>query len=160
MRPVRVIIAVVALGLAGAPSLHSQNAPPPAEPVFYALGTVAVSNLYTSFSMLASVADGYAAGSYSAETVRALAEEVLALSGSSRTALEELLATRLVASRDAEILTDMVAVHALISAQARGLLLFVDDPGLRRVYQSARDETWSKLVTLLQVTPALEPSAN
>ena len=151
MRTIITGVLIVAIMLVAVPAVYSQNTS--VEPVFYALGTIAVSNLYSSFAMLAAVADGFAAGSYDAKTAQALAEEVLALNGSSRTVLEDLLAARIVVAQDEQIITDMVEVHTLISAQARGLLLFIDDPILDEVYRSARDETWSKLTTLLRIGP-------
>lgn len=123
------------------------------DPALYAVGTLGVSNLYSSYVVLATVADGYASASYGETTARDLAEESIALHNSSVEALNRLLDGNVVSESDRSIVEDMVEAHELLIKQAEGLLAFIEDPEDSERFQRYRQAAWEKIATILDENP-------
>lgn len=123
------------------------------DPALYAVGTLGVSNLYSSYVVLATVADGYASASYGETTARDLAEESIALHNSSVEALNRLLDRNVVSDSDRSIVEDMVEAHELLIKQAEGLLAFIEDPEDSEQFQRYRQAAWEKIATILDENP-------
>lgn len=141
-------VAAVAFVLAG-PILLAQEE----DPALYAVGALGASNLYSSYVVLATVADGYASASYSENTARDLAEESIALHESSAQALRRLLDENVVSESDRAIIIDMVEAHELLIRQADGLLSYIDDPDNSEQFQQYREAAWEKISTILEDDP-------
>jgi hypothetical protein len=144
-------LAVVAvLLLCAAPVLSAQEEE---DPALYAVGALGASNLYSSYVVLATVADGYASASYSENTARDLAEESIALHESSVEALRRLVAENVVSASDRAIVSDMIEAHELLIRQAEGLLSYIDDPDASEQFQQYREAAWEKISTILEDNP-------
>jgi len=123
------------------------------DPALYAVGALGASNLYSSYVVLATVADGYASASYSDATARDLAEESIALHESSVDALERLVSGNVVSESDRLIIDDMIEAHELLIRQAEGLLVYLDDPERSEQFQRYREAAWEKISTILEENP-------
>jgi hypothetical protein len=135
--------------LCAAPVLSAQEE----DPALYAVGALGASNLYSSYVVLATVADGYASASYSENTARDLAEESIALHESSVEALRRLVAENVVSASDRAIVSDMIEAHELLIRQAEGLLSYIDDPDASEQFQQYREAAWEKISTILEDNP-------
>jgi hypothetical protein len=119
------------------------------DPALVALGAVGMSNLYFGYVGLASVADGYASGAYSAETATSLAEESMAFHRTAREALQNLLDSGTVAEEERPILSQMIRAHGLLIGEAQGLVTFVSSPGDSEDFRRYRDQAWQVISGLL-----------
>lgn len=135
---------VVCLSLALAPSLYSEE-----DPQLYALGVVSASNLYFSYLVLGTVADGYAAGGYGADIATRLAEESIALTRSSIDALRMLLSTGSVGGEDRDVLEGLIETHQLLLGQANGLMSYIEDSSQTADFLRYRDQAWQQISRLL-----------
>jgi hypothetical protein len=144
------LVLVVVLLLGGTASQgFAQNE----DPALYAVGALGASNLYSSYVVLATVADGFASGSYSENTARDLAEESIALHESSVDALTRLVDLNVVSESDRAIVSDMIEAHELLIQQAEGLVAYVDDPDNSEQFQQYREAAWEKISTILEDNP-------
>lgn len=123
------------------------------DPALYAVGALGASNLYSSYVVLATVADGYASRSYSETTARDLAEESIALHESSVAALRRLVDLNVVSASDRGIVADMIEAHELLIRQAEGLMAYIDDPEDSELFQQYREAAWEKISTILEDSP-------
>lgn len=153
-RMVGFAVAMALLGAAAALPQDTGSVPGGDEdPALYAVGTLGVSNLYSSYVVLATVADGYASTSYDEATARDLAEESIALHRSSVEALGRLLERNAVSEGDRSIVQDMVEAHELLIRQAQGLLSYIDDPESSEEFQRYRQAAWEKIAAILEDNP-------
>jgi hypothetical protein len=144
------VFAVAAiLILAAAPQGFAQEE----DPALYAVGALGASNLYSSYVVLATVADGYASASYSETTARDLAEESIALHESSLEALRRLVDENVVSESDRAIVADMIEAHELLIRQAEGLLSYIDNPDASEQFQRYREAAWQKISAILEDNP-------
>lgn len=148
-RYVTALAVAAVLSLCAGPVLGAQQQ----DPALYAVGALGASNLYSSYVVLATVADGYASASYSENTARDLAEESIALHESSVEALRRLVAENVVSASDRAIVADMIEAHELLISQAEGLLTYIDDPDSSEQFQQYREAAWEKISTILEDNP-------
>lgn len=121
------------------------------DPKLYALGMVSASNIYFSYLVLGTVADGYASGGYGADMARSLTEEAIALTRSSIDALEMLRISAVVAGEDLEVVSGLIETHELLLGQAGGLLSYIDDPDDRDDFLHYRDLAWRNISQMLDL---------
>ncbi|MFP4206978.1 MAG: hypothetical protein ACLFRR_01710 [Spirochaetaceae bacterium] len=146
------VAATVLLVTVAAP-VFSQEAEEEEDPALYAVGTLGASNLYSSYVVLATVADGYASTSYSGATARDLAEESIALHESSVEALDALVEADNLHEDDRRIIGEMIEAHELLVQQAEGLLAYVEEDGSSEEFQRHREAAWEKISEILKQTP-------
>lgn len=123
------------------------------DPALYAVGSLGASNLYSSYVVLATVADGYASGNYQQSTAEDLAEESIALHESSAEALRQLVDRNVVSEGDRGIIENMIEAHELLIRQAEGLLAYLDDDESAEQFQRFREEAWEKISDILDENP-------
>jgi hypothetical protein len=121
------------------------------DPALYAVGALGASNLYTSYFLLGTLADGYATAAYTAEFAEELTRDVIGLNESSIEVLEELVRESNLAPADRELVDDMIAAHELLINQAFGLLAYVDDSSNTQDWFRYRREAWELITTLLDI---------
>ncbi len=120
------------------------------DPKLYALGMVSASNLYFSYLVLGTVADGYASGGYGADMATNLTEEAIALTRSSIEALELLIANSAIAGEDLAVVEGLIETHELLLGQANGLLTYIDDPEQTDEFLRYRDRAWQNISQMLR----------
>ncbi|MFP4374282.1 MAG: hypothetical protein ACLFPO_08115 [Spirochaetaceae bacterium] len=147
-RVLRRSVALLMLAAVALPVLAQEE-----DPALYAVGALGASNLYSSYVVLATVADGYASASYSENTARDLAEESIALHESSVDALRRLVDQNVVSASDRAIVADMIEAHELLIRQAEGLMAYLDDPDDFEAFQRYREAAWEKISTILEESP-------
>ena len=138
------VVALVISLTWGAASLGAEE-----DPHLYALGVVSASNLYFSYLVLGTVADGFAAGGYGADIATRLTQETIALTRSSIDALQALLNTGSVAGDDYHVVVGLIETHRLLLGQANGLLQYIDDPAQTGNFLRYRDLAWGQISALL-----------
>jgi len=121
------------------------------DPALYAVGALGASNLYTSYFLLGTLADGYATAAYTAEFADELARDVIGLNESSIEVLKELAAEPSLATGDKALLDDMVTAHELLINQAWGLLAYVEDSESTEEWFRYRRQAWELISSLLDV---------
>lgn len=119
------------------------------DPKLYALGMVSASNIYLSYLVLGTVADGYASGGYGVDMAKSLTEEAIALTRSSIDALELLRTNAVVAGEDLDVVDGLIETHELLLGQANGLLSYIDDPNDRDDFLRYRDLAWRNISRML-----------
>jgi len=142
-------LVAVSLGAQDGSAGSASSTEAAADPALVALGAVGISNLYFGYVSLASVADGYASGAYSAATAASLAEESIAFHRTARRALRGLLTGGGVAEAERPILQRMIDAHGLLISEAQGLVTFVSDSGESSDFRRYRDEAWEVISELL-----------
>ncbi|MFW5742781.1 MAG: hypothetical protein ACOC2D_05835, partial [Spirochaetota bacterium] len=125
-RAVAVILVVMAVAGGG---LAAQTAPSAQEddPALYAVGALGASNLYTTYFLLGTLADGYATAAYTASFADELARDVVGLNESSIEVLEDLHGDEGMLVEDRALVTEMIEAHSLLINQAWGLIAYIDD---------------------------------
>ena len=137
---------LVALALlVPAPVSHAED-----DPRLYALGMVSASNLYFSYLVLGTVADGYASGGYGADMATSLTEEAIALTRSSIEALEMLIRSEAIAGEDLDVVAGLIETHELLLGQANGLLQYIANPEDTSDFLSYRDRAWENISRMLR----------
>ncbi|NBC29092.1 MAG: hypothetical protein GVY29_03770 [Spirochaetes bacterium] len=144
-----VVAVLVAVSLGAQEDSAGSDTESAADPALVALGAVGISNLYFGYVSLASVADGYASGAYTAATASSLAEESIAFHRTARRALRGLLNGGGVAEAERPILQRMIDAHGLLISEAQGLVTFVSDSGESSDFRRYRDEAWEVISQLL-----------
>lgn len=120
------------------------------DPSLVAVGSLSASNLYLSYLVLGTVADGYVNGSYDLETTKSIARETIFLNGNSRDALQDLLDSQVIAEEEARVVTDMIESYGILDNMAGALLNFIEDEGDNgSAYQMFRKEAWGRISALL-----------
>lgn len=145
------LIAAIALA-AVTGTLAAQTADQTSEdPALYAVGALGASNLYTSYFLLGTLADGYATAAYTAQFADELARDVIGLNESSIEVLEQLLNESTLAGADKALVQDMITAHELLIEQAWGLLAYVEDSAATEQWFRSRREAWELISTLLGI---------
>lgn len=124
---------------------------PTEDPALYAVGALGASNLYTSYFLLGTLADGYATAAYTAEFADELARDVIGLNESSIDVLEQLIAESTLAGADKTLVEDMIAAHKLLIDQAWGLLAYVADSSDTEQWFRYRRQAWELIAKLLDI---------
>ncbi|MFP4377093.1 MAG: hypothetical protein ACLFP4_08620, partial [Spirochaetales bacterium] len=117
------LIVLIVLGLSGASFAQSQDA----DPALYAVGALGASNLYTSYFLLGTLADGFATGAYTSEFADELARDIIGLSESAVEVLEELAEDAAIAGGDRRLVSRMIRGHELLIQQSWGLITYIED---------------------------------
>jgi len=121
------------------------------DPALYAVGALGASNLYTSYFLLGTLADGYATAAYTAQFADELARDVIGLNESSIEVLEQLLREASLAGADKALVEDMITAHELLVDQAWGLLAYVEDSSNTEQWFRYRRQAWELISVLLDI---------
>ncbi len=121
------------------------------DPALYAVGALGASNLYTSYFLLGTLADGYATAAYTAQFADELARDVIGLNESSIEVLGQLLQEASLAGADKALVEDMIRAHELLVDQAWGLLAYVEDSSNTEQWFRYRRQAWELISVLLDI---------
>lgn len=121
------------------------------DPALYAVGAIGASNLYTTYFLLGTLADGYATAAYTARFADELARDVIGLSESSIDVLEELLEDDNLVGDDRDLVSEMIRAHDLLINQAWGLISYVEDPNDTDDWFRYRRAAWELITELLGI---------
>ncbi len=121
------------------------------DPALYAVGALGASNLYTSYFLLGTLADGYATAAYTAQFANELARDVIGLNESSIEVLGQLLQEASLAGADKALVEDMITAHELLIDQAWGLLAYVEDSSNTEQWFRYRRQAWELISVLLDI---------
>ncbi len=121
------------------------------DPALYAVGALGASNLYTSYFLLGTLADGYATAAYTAQFADELARDVIGLNESSIEVLGQLLRETSLAGADKALVEDMIRAHELLVDQAWGLLAYVEDSSNTEQWFRYRRQAWELISVLLDI---------
>jgi hypothetical protein len=148
LRPVLIALLILAVCV---PAVFAQeNAEP--DPSLVAVGSLSASNLYLSYLVLGTVADGYISGSYDDDTTKSIARETIFLNGNTRSALETLLDSDVIAPEESMVVNEMIQSYVVLDNMARALIAFVDDDEDNgAAYQVFRVEAWERISRLLDL---------
>jgi len=122
-----------------------------ADPALYAVGALGASNLYTSYFLLGTLADGYATAAYTASFADELARDVIGLNESSIEVLEDLLVDDGLGGDDRALVRDMIRAHELLTRQAWGLIAYVEDASDTDEWFEYRRAAWELITELLNI---------
>ena len=135
-----------------APCVVSQTTQDTTEdPALYAVGALGASNLYTSYFLLGTLADGYATAAYTPQFADELARDVIGLNESAIEVLRQLNSESTLAGADRQLVEDMIAAHEKLIEQAFGLLAYVSDSSDTEQWFSARRQAWEMISELLDI---------
>ncbi|MFW6262126.1 MAG: hypothetical protein ACOC6J_11160 [Spirochaetota bacterium] len=145
-------VVLVMLAVAGG-GLAAQTAPSAQEddPALYAVGALGASNLYTTYFLLGTLADGYATAAYTASFADELARDVIGLNESSIEVLEDLLDDDGLLDEDRTLVTEMIEAHSLLINQAWGLIAYIDDSSDTDDWFEYRRAAWDAITELLGI---------
>lgn len=145
---------ILLLALVPAPGLAAQNqaGPEPGDdPALFAVGALGASNLYTSYFLLGTLADGYATAAYTATFADELARDIIGLNESSIDVLRDLLEDTAITGDDRVLVSDMIRAHELLINQAFGLIAYVEDSTDTQAWFSYRRQAWELITDLLNI---------
>ncbi|MFW5826071.1 MAG: hypothetical protein ACOCVO_00795 [bacterium] len=145
-------VVLVMLAVAGG-GLAAQTVPSAQEddPALYAVGALGASNLYTTYFLLGTLADGYATAAYTASFADELARDVIGLNESSIEVLEDLLDDDGLLDEDRTLVTEMIEAHSLLINQAWGLIAYIDDSSDTDDWFEYRRAAWDAITELLGI---------
>jgi hypothetical protein len=138
-------------GSAGSGSATQSEVADQLDPSLFAVGSLGASNLYFSYVVLGTVADGFASRGYGKDMARSLAEEAIALNRGSRNALQTLIDQGRVADADRDVVSEMIEAHGLLIQQAQGLLSYIEDRSQTEQFQRYRQRAWEKISAVLGI---------
>ena len=144
---------MVVLAVTGSLSAQSTDASNGAEtdPALYAVGALGASNLYTTYFLLGTLADGYATAAYTDSFADELARDVIGLNESSIEVLEQLLRDDGLVGDDRTLVLDMIRAHRLLISQAWGLISYVEDDANTEEWFRYRRAAWEVITELLSI---------
>lgn len=149
------LVALLLLALTGLAIGQTQATAPSVpdgdDPALYAVGALGASNLYTTYFLLGTLADGYATAAYTATFADELARDVIGLNESSIEVLEELLTDDGMSSEDRLLVQEMVRAHQLLINQAFGLIAYVEDASDTDDWFAYRRQAWELITELLGI---------
>jgi hypothetical protein len=122
-----------------------------ADPALYAVGALGASNLYNSYFLLGTLADGYATGAYTAEFADELARDIIGLSESAVEVLEDLSDDGAIAGGDRRLVSRMIRAHELLIQQSWGLITYVEDTSQTEAWFYYRRLTWEAITEILEL---------
>lgn len=145
-------VVLVVLAVAGG-GLSAQTAPSAQEddPALYAVGALGASNLYTTYFLLGTLADGYATAAYTASFADELARDVIGLNESSIEVLEDLLDDDALLDEDRTLVKEMIEAHSLLINQAWGLIAYIEDSADTDDWFEYRRAAWDAITELLGI---------
>ncbi len=146
-----VVLAVLAILIAALPAAAQSVDGVAEDPALYAVGALGASNLYTSYFLLGTLADGYATAAYTAQFADELTRDVIGLNESSIDVLEQLLIEASLAGEDKALVEDMITAHELLVDQAWGLLAYVEDSSNTEQWFRYRRQAWELISVLLNI---------
>jgi len=144
-------LVVLAILLTALPAAAQSADDATEDPALYAVGALGAANLYTSYFLLGTLADGYATAAYTAQFADELARDVIGLSESSIDVLEQLLKESTLADADKALVEDMITAHELLVDQAWGLLAYVEDSSNTEAWFRYRRQAWELISVLLDI---------
>lgn len=149
-RALAVVLVVLAVASGG---LSAQTAPSAQEddPALYAVGALGASNLYTTYFLLGTLADGYATAAYTASFADELARDVIGLNESSIEVLEDLLDDDWLLDEDRTLVKEMMEAHSLLINQAWGLIAYIEDSSDTDDWFEYRRAAWDAITELLGI---------
>lgn len=149
----RFILVACAFGALAAASLGAQttDAAQEDDPALYAVGALGASNLYTTYFLLGTLADGYATAAYTSTFADELARDVIGLNESSIEVLEDLLDDDALVGEDRALIKEMVEAHTLLINQAWGLIAYVADSSDTDDWFRYRRAAWELITQLLGI---------
>ncbi len=149
-RALAVVLVVLAVASGG---LSAQTAPSAQEddPALYAVGALGASNLYTTYFLLGTLADGYATAAYTASFADELARDVIGLNESSIEVLEDLLDDDGLLDEDRTLVKEMMEAHSLLINQAWGLIAYIEDSSDTDDWFEYRRAAWDAITELLGI---------
>jgi hypothetical protein len=124
---------------------------PGADPALYAVGALGASNLYTTYFLLGTLADGYATAAYTATFADELARDVIGLNESAIDVLEALLEDDAITGEDQTLVSEMIRAHRLLINQAFGLIAYVEDSTDTEDWFAYRRQAWELITELLNI---------
>lgn len=146
-----VVLAVLAILIVALPAAAQSVDGVAEDPALYAVGALGASNLYTSYFLLGTLADGYATAAYTAQFADELTRDVIGLNESSIDVLEQLLIEASLAGEDKALVEDMITAHELLVDQAWGLLAYVEDSSNTEQWFRYRRQAWELISVLLNI---------
>ena len=120
-----------------------------ADPALYAVGALGASNLYTTYFLLGTLADGYATAAYTAEFADELARDIIGLNETAIDVLRDLLGDQAIVGEDRLLVQEMIRAHELLILQARGLIEYVADSSRTEEWFRYRRAAWDAITELL-----------
>jgi hypothetical protein len=144
-------LAILAILITAGPIAAQSTESVTQDPALYAVGALGASNLYTSYFLLGTLADGYATAAYTAQFADELTRDVIGLNESSIDVLEQLLAESSLAGADKGLVQDMITAHRLLIDQAWGLLAYVEDSSNTEAWFRYRRQAWDLISVLLDI---------
>ena len=146
----RTAVLVMVISALLVPPLSAQDASTD-DPALYAVGALGASNLYTTYFLLGTLADGYATAAYTAEFAQDLAHDIIGLNESAIDVLNELAEAGNLNANDLLLVEDMITAHQLLIRQTWGLLSYVEDPSQTDEWFQYRREAWALIRELLNM---------
>lgn len=148
----RITVVVVFAVLAAAVPVAAQSEEGvTVDPALYAVGALGASNLYTTYFLLGTLADGYATAAYTAKFADELTRDVIGLNESSVEVLRQLLTESSLAGADKALVEEMITAHELLIDQAWGLLAYVEDSSDTEQWFRYRRQAWELISVLLDI---------
>lgn len=117
----------------------------------YAVGALGASNLYNTYFLLGTLADGYATAAYTAEFADELARDIIGLNESSMEVLQQLIDQKTVVGEDKQLVLNMITAHELLIGQAWGLISYVEDSSDTEEWFSYRRKAWEIITDILGI---------
>lgn len=121
------------------------------DPALYAVGALGASNLYTTYFLLGTLADGYATAAYTASFADELARDVVGLNESAIDVLGDLLDDDELLDDDRALVKEMIEAHSLLINQAWGLIAYVEDSSDTDDWFEYRRAAWDAITELLGI---------
>lgn len=122
-----------------------------ADPALYAVGALGASNLYNTYFLLGTLADGYATGAYTRSFAEELARDIIGLSESSVEVLEELSDNDQIVGSDRQLVARMIRAHQLLIQQSWGLIGYIEDGSRTEEWFYYRRLTWEAITEILEL---------
>jgi len=120
------------------------------DPALYAVGSLSAGNLYLSYLVLGTVADGYAQGLYDATVATSIVSETIFLNSNAQTSLVELLEQGNLSDEDLGVIANINRVYDLLTNQGEALIRFISDPeDTGDLFQQNREAAWVEISSLL-----------
>lgn len=130
--------------------LIGQTPTPDFDPALYAVGSLAAGNVYLSYLVLGTVADGYAQGIYDDVVATSIVSEALFLNSNADDSLNTLLSTGNLTPEDESVIQRIRGVYQLLTNQGEALIRFISDPNdTGELFQRSRELAWNEISLLL-----------
>ena len=138
--------------LPASPDGRSTAANPGDDPRLLAIGVLAGQNIYTTYALIGSIADGYAYKAYEPGKVRQLMSDVAEMCQVAVNHLKSVQDTSLLKEDRAAIET-VIEIMTLLRSEANALASYAEsnDPDDLDAYNEARNTVWPKVQAMLQL---------